>query len=426
MFQSQSELLVLALAFIAGCSLVFLVMRARRGAETSTKEPEVLPAESPSSVSPELPTSLVFGNSPHNPVVKISTVPVEAHLKLGPLVKPSKNPTVSRLSSVCQSVPSLLVAHEASGKQLYEVVINGQMVRAADGNGLRAFSMGPEGIKENARLFRAENLQNVVSAAAVFQIASVVVAQKHLADISRKLDEIKEGVQGISRFLDNQRKARIHATFGYLTQVHQAIVAGDLPNAPRIELERCEREMLEIQQHLAMEFQQKVDKKVEHTETVGTKELKKAIAQKIDELDTLVEDMSLCLKTRVAAWHVLSLFPGDAQLKAVRRIAIDESLNAMASLAPQFERRLSKEIRKMDSWFNWESTLDKRKDKLFAKVQQSLEYLKASVADGRTMARDTDSLLLENDRPTHLMMEFQGETFLGVREPIGQAALMSQ
>jgi hypothetical protein len=69
-----------------------------------------------------------------------------------------------------------------------EVVINGDLVRAADGHGFRAIAMGAKGVREHARLFEVKNLQNVVNAAAVWQIASVLVAQKHLADISKITD----------------------------------------------------------------------------------------------------------------------------------------------------------------------------------------------------------------------------------------------
>ena len=69
-----------------------------------------------------------------------------------------------------------------------EVVVDGTLARAADGSGLLPFVRGPNGrIVEQARLFDAANLQRMVSAAALWQVASVIVAQKHLADISGRL-----------------------------------------------------------------------------------------------------------------------------------------------------------------------------------------------------------------------------------------------
>lgn len=99
---------------------------------------------------------------------------------------------IGRLTALIQAVPSLLVASEAHGKRLMEVVINGDLVRAADGNGSRPYAITNGRISELARLFEVEKLSDMINAAAVWQIASVVVAQKHLADISQKLDELKK------------------------------------------------------------------------------------------------------------------------------------------------------------------------------------------------------------------------------------------
>src|SRR5262249_59280732 len=43
------------------------------------------------------------------------------------------------------------------------------------------------------------------------------------------------------------------------------------------------------------------------------------IADKLHELDSLADDMASCLKTRIVAWHVFSLFPCETQLKLSRR-----------------------------------------------------------------------------------------------------------
>lgn len=125
-----------------------------------------------------------------------------------------------------------------------EVVIDGALVRASDGNGFRAMSMGADGIREQARLFEAGDLTNLVNAAAVWQLASVVVAQKHLADISEKLTEIKEAVTSISDFLDAERRSVIQGTYQYLSQACEVLTQGELSPAIRLELESCERELL--------------------------------------------------------------------------------------------------------------------------------------------------------------------------------------
>jgi hypothetical protein len=63
------------------------------------------------------------------------------------------------LASVPQALPQLVLAQQVAGTHLMEVVIRGDLVRAAGGGGWRAFSMGPNGIEQQARLFDLAGLQ---------------------------------------------------------------------------------------------------------------------------------------------------------------------------------------------------------------------------------------------------------------------------
>lgn len=371
--------------------------------------PEIHPSE-------PKPDRIVIGSDPALPLVTIEAVPAINDFEKAKPLDPKSIKSISRLSALCQAVPSLLVAGEASGKRLMEVVINGDLVRAADGNGLRAFAMNGKSIAEQARLFEVSNLQNMINAAAIWQIASVVVAQKHLADISRKLDEIKAEVQHISQFLENQRKSRVLATYDYLGQVYLAIKGGDLPDSSRINLESCERDLLEIQHHLEMEYRQKVDKKVKHTETFGTEELTNDIGKKISELDELTEDITLCLKTRIAAWHVLSLFPGDAQLKVARRASIQKSIDSLSGLAPHLEESLKSEIAAVDSFWNKGSTLDARKQSLKSKCMTAAGSLESKARQSSEHVFHSEHILLEHDQPTRLYLQFENGELIDARQ----------
>jgi hypothetical protein len=310
---------------------------------------------------------------------------------------------------------ALLVAGEASGKRLMEVVINGDLVQAADGNGLRAFTMGAGGIKEHARLFDVSNLQNMINATAIWQVASVVVAQKHLADISKEFDEIKDGVLEISRFLDNQRKSRIQSTYDYLEQASHAIQAGELPESVRHQLENCERDLLEIQCHLEREFQQKVDSKVKHKEVFGTEDLTADITKKIDNLHVLVEDMALCLKIRIAAWHVLSLYSGEPQLKLARRTSLQKSIESFQTLGPYCEKNVKHEISDVKAFWNWESTLKERRDNLVKKCDLTVRTLAHKTQQGREAMERSDQLMLANDRPTRILLQFNNGRLASAR-----------
>ncbi len=413
------------IAIIFGLSLLLLIavvgaiLRKRKSIPFEpvvlipTQKSEVLEIEPPT---PKVPDRVVIGSNPASPLVTIETVSGISDFEKAMPIDTKSDKCISRLSALCQAVPSLLVAGEASGKKLMEVVINGDLVRAADGNGLRAFAMNGKSIAEQARLFEVANLQNMINAAAIWQIASVVVAQKHLADISRKLDEIKAGVQYISQFLENQRKSRVLATYDYLGQVYLSIKGGDLPNSSRINLESCERDLLEIQHHLEMEYRQKIDKKVEHTETFGTKKLTNDIDKKLSELEELTGDIALCMKTRIAAWHVLSLFPGDPQLKIARRASIQKSIDSLSGLAPHFEESLNTEIAAVYSSWNKGSTLDARKSSLKSKCLTAAESLESTARQSSEHVIQSEHILVEHDQPTRLYLQFENGELIGARQ----------
>lgn len=323
--------------------------------------------------------------------------------------------SISRLSALVGTLPSLLVSGGASGKHLMEVVIHGDLVRAADGNGLRAFTVNANRITQNARLYEVSNLQNLISAAAILNIASVLVAQKHLADISNKLDEIKDGILGISKFLDNQRKARLRATYDYLGQVYQAIQGGDLPSAARNQLEQCERDLLEIQHQLETEYREKVAKEIEHKKWFGTEGLAADIASKLDELDLLAEDIAFCLKTRIVACHVLSLFPGEQQLKLARRKSIKKSVESFQALGPYCEEKLKHEISNINAFFVREAALTTQRKTLADKCDLALQTLAQKAHQGREALERSERLMLENDRPTRILFRFENGALVGAR-----------
>jgi hypothetical protein len=363
-----------------------------------------------------VPSRIVIGDSVSKPLLTIEAIQPNSGYVKSKRLDITSGP-ISRLSGMLQAVPSLLVAAEASTKSLYEVVINGDMVRAADGNGLRAMTLDSAGkIQEHAKVFEVKNLQNMINAAAVWQVASVVVAQKHLADISQKLDEIKQGVQGITRFLDNQRKSRIHATYDYMGQAYQAIQNGELPSSVRNQLEDCERDLIEIQHHLHSEYRQKLEQKVEHKETFGSKDLANDIGVKINELNELAHDMAFCLKTRIVAWHVLSLYPGEPQLKLARRASIQESVETFEELGAHFSVNIDNEISNIKATFTRESVLVERREALYQKSLSGIRKLREKIESNKVTIEQSAQAMLTHDSPTHFVFEYESGVLVGATQ----------
>lgn len=349
---------------------------------------------------------VVIGDQSGKPAITIQHSTAFSDYGAGERRDPADD-ALGRLGAALQSAPSLLVAAEAHGRQLYEVVINGELVRAADGNGLRAFTMGPKGIREHARLFENGGLQNMINAAAVWQVASVVVAQKHLADISRKLDLIAEGVSAIAGFLDSERQARIEAAWRYLGQAKGVFAAGELPVSMRGQLEQCERDLMGIQIHLHREFIQILEKPVAHTETVGTEELARDISRKMTTLGSVLGSIELCLQTRIAAWHVLSLFPGEPGLKDIRHQDIRQAVYDLGALVPVFDREMDREIGAVASFFTPGSMIRQRRDILTEEAHALAGRISDAWSATDRGLRHAARLMRRHDEPVRLLLCYE-------------------
>lgn len=430
MLMNGTQLVWLTAVALLALVASFLWFRRGRPAESApdvepvTPLPVTMTAPEPSVSSSQMqatapedvrPTAIVIGTSPDAPMIAVRPIASLHGLDSTEPLDSQSRGTVDRLSPLLQAAPSLLVAQEAAGRQLMEVVIDGSLVAAADGNGLRAFAMGPKGIAEHARLFDAANLQQMINAAALWQVASVLVAQKHLADISRKLGDIQKGIAGISRFLDNQRKARITSTYKYLLQVHAALQAGELPEAARIELESCERDLIEIQDHLMAEYRQKVGEAVEGGPW-GTKKACHQVDSKLTALNLLAQDIAVCIETRIAAWVILSLYPGSPQQRIARRESIEASISAFEALGSFSQRKLQPEIQSLHSFWNRAKTLESRRTLLRDRCLTSGAQLSELAARTRGHIRQSDQAMLSAARPTRLLMQVEGGEIVAIEQ----------
>jgi hypothetical protein len=326
--------------------------------------------------------------------------------------------TTGRLLSLMQTVPQMLIAKSHHGRNLMEVEISGQLINAADGNGMRAIAKGPNGkFIEHARLFDTKNLKKLVNVSAVWQIASVVVAQKHLADITEKLEEISNNIKYISQFLDAERRSKITGAYSYLQQCAEAIRQGELSDAVRHQLEAIERDLTSVYDHLQADFHYRASHEVEHTDTFGTKELLDNIQKKYDPLSKLINDMELCLKTRALAWYVLSLYPGDKLLKDARLKSISMSLDGFRALKDLTANAVNDEPARFQSIWNTGNTLNERKQQAAQIISQVNRQLANSWISCREGLSNSTNSLLRYEEPTKIFIEINEGQITEIRMP---------
>lgn len=95
----------------------------------------------------------------------------------------------------------------------------------------------------------------MIDVAAVWRLASIVVGQKHLADISATLERIQKSVSDIANFQRDEQSSKIESAYDYLRQVQHALSCGERENAVRHRLESIEGEMDAIQRHMCKLFE---------------------------------------------------------------------------------------------------------------------------------------------------------------------------
>ncbi|SDF40326.1 hypothetical protein [Dyella sp. 333MFSha] len=234
---------------------------------------------------------------------------------------------LDRLSPLLQALPSQLVAGEVGAHHYLKCVVNGSLAQAADGNGLRGFVRGPDGrFVEHARFFEDDRLANLANGAALFQIVSVLVAQKHLADISRKLNEVLEGIGRIETFQQNERKSAIEAAIAYLQEVAPLILRGDLNAIVHAQLEQYESGLRATQSHLQKDIEAVIAEVAtfKDPDTFGTAGLTKALRLRQERFEDLVTQWKYCLAARFMACRLVACYPESVTFAMNRRDALEQ------------------------------------------------------------------------------------------------------
>lgn len=299
--------------------------------------------------------AIIIGEDEQHPLVEISVTDPKQEKEY------KKIPFLDALSNIAsvaaQAAPALMTAAEVANKHIMEVVIHGDLAKAADGNGLRAFSRATNGkFTEHARLYNADSLSNLVNAAAVWQIASVIVAQKHLADINRKLEDLQDGVNRISDFQHTERKTRIQAIFDSLKEKIEILTIASPEQRKGILnasiLSKYDDDLKQIYLHLKADLEKYGLQKVEHKEMFGTADLKVDIEKKVKEVNELAELAFLCLSLRLICCHFMDHLGDMDSIKELIQQRIVQELENLTLLNTQLKESITSEINSMNSWVN--------------------------------------------------------------------------
>ncbi|WP_394443285.1 hypothetical protein ACGGKE_18295 (plasmid) [Sphingobium naphthae] len=335
---------------------------------------------------------------------------------------------VSRLNSLVQAVPALGTAAEiagATGTRYMEVVCNGELMKAAKGGGYRAMSRSGTKITEHANLFDADKLSLVANASALMNVASVALAQKHLADISEKLSALKKEVDGVADFQVAGRKAILTSSIRYFEQIAPAVLAGEHSGGVASRIEDCEAKLLEVQDHLAHDFA-KTSRELQDLKDMSwfsSSEFVDAIERHQRQLNDLSEQQILCVRARALGWQLLCEFPDGEITKKCRRDDIVASLNELTESGDRLRRMdaaLREKLRKASSLWS-ASAMNSRK----LGIMQTGDELLTKLAEesGRIMAgiKESEEARSALQRPFRMRLMIEDGRVAAV-QPLEEAA----
>jgi len=311
--------------------------------------------------------SLVIAAEDGQPVLSLARIPEPPANGAWHQVDASDD-GISRLNPLLAAIPSLALAREVAGTHYMKVVCNGPLDQAKNVPGAFRGTSGGNGgnYREQALLFEPDKLATMVNVSALMNIASIALAQKHLADISSKLSEIKDAIDGIRKFQHDERHSELTGSIRYFKQVAPSVLEGERSARVLHQIEHHEAELLQVQEHVVTDVhaELKALRELKDDEWFGSAESKSAIESHQRRIVELYRELVLCLRARSCGWQLLCMFPGEEIGKTYRRQDIQESLDGLAvkgKMMAETDALLRKKIHELSSFWNAETTVNERK-----------------------------------------------------------------
>lgn len=252
-----------------------------------------------------------------------------------------------------------------------------------------------------------------MNAAAVWQIASVVVAQKHLADISERLDGIVSSINRVERKLDAQRRGALMGAMDTLKEVSKPILEGEHTPSNRQTLEDQYQKMMDKKHEIYQLLKERIEDlpNLQDTQTFGAADFPEKIREEIVAIETLFQEGLLCSRVRFQAWSLLTVLPGEPHLKKERYRAIAQDFGQEFSpqgLRSAFEQNITDVIMRVDSKMVFKSTLANHRMELTKILRSTQTELDSDIQAEHALITEAAALLEDATQPTRLIVKTQG------------------
>ena len=350
-----------------------------------------------------------FGHDIHQPALTVATIPPSESINTGAMQEQDIT-GISRLSPLLQTLPSLATSAHVASHQYMEVIINGPLASVKDGPGFRGFSLGEKGIKEHAVLLNPDKLNQLVNAGMLLNFASAMLAQKHLADISKKLTEIVEAVREVSAFQNNARKSEIIGAIQYLQQITPVVIEEQCSPAIRQKLEDIEVQFSALQAHLLTDITAAGDKvaALKDRGLFGSTEITNKIQTQQKILDERIHEWDLAMKVRAQALHLLTHAEGNTTLVRHRTQTIVHNYQEFESVVDKVERQVHQRIQGISALTEQSNTTNANKVLLRKWTTTTLMQQKMAIEEAHSsFGKFQQGLLTEQPQSARLLVEMQ-------------------
>lgn len=241
-----------------------------------------------------------------------------------------------------------------------------RLIVRKDGSGRLGMTRNPDNAQftEHVSLNSADKLKNVVNTGLLLNIASTIVAQKHLADINEKLEVIATVVNDIHEFQKNERITKVEAFHKRLCLVGAILAKGEKISQFTLQtLSDSKQEIHGIALHLKKDFAACIEKlrQFDSTSLFGSDTICQKLQGAINELSNLFKEYMFSMQCllmanlllyyqddfraefKYEAEHLMSELVVSDGIEATWRITQQKIKFQLSRMKPLFERKLSTE-----------------------------------------------------------------------------------
>ena len=219
--------------------------------------------------------------------------------------------SVSRFNNLLGLVPSSAVAVAGNSKQLMTCTFEySKLVQAKDGSGAigAVYKEGSNKFGAQGRFHEAKHLKSSITTGLILNVASQVLAQKHLADINERLKAIEQQVKGIHKFLEQSRLVKIEVFQEHLQRVGMLLGEGECVHTNTLHsLAEKAQEVRAQVMHIRRDLRD-ANAEVQNfdcTSWFGSNDLRSALQNKIDRVSHLQREYLLGMQCLLAANLIL-------------------------------------------------------------------------------------------------------------------------